>query len=117
GPFENTAVATGESPAGVPATDDSVDGLNPDPDGNGDPNDDDSPTVINLSGQTIAVAKELTSVVQTGERRYNVTYSIIVGNPGAITATNVQVTDNLIDTFPTAQVRTITAAPVISACT
>lgn len=117
GPFENTAVATGESPAGVPATDDSVDGLNPDPDGNGDPNDDDSPTVINLSGQTIAVAKELTSVVQTGERRYNLTYSIIVGNPGAITATNVQVTDNLIDTFPTAQVRTITAAPVISACT
>src|SRR5690606_27538164 len=55
--------------------------------------------------------------VQTGERRYNITYSIIVGNPGPITATNVQVTDNLVNTFPTAQVRTVSAAPVVSACT
>lgn len=116
GPFENTAVTTGESPSGTTTTDNSVDGLNPDPDGNGDP-EEETPTVINLSGQTIAVAKDLDTVVQTGERRYDITYSIIVANPGTITATNVQVSDDLIATFPTAQVRTITTAPVISACT
>lgn len=116
GPFENTAIASGESPKGDPATDDSVDGLNPDPNGNGNPNDEESPTIINLSGQTIALAKRLVGVVQTGEKRFDIAYSLIVGNPGSITATNVQVTDDLVATFPTAQLRAIKTAPAVSAC-
>lgn len=116
GPFENTAIASGESPKGDPATDDSVDGLNPDPNGNGNPNDEESPTIINLSGQTIALAKRLVGVVQTGEKRFDIAYSLIVGNPGSITATNVQVTDDLVATFPTAQTRAIKTAPAVSAC-
>lgn len=117
GPFENNATTDAQSPAGQPTHDDSVDGPNPDPDGNGNPNDNQSPTIINLSGQSIGVAKARTSVVQTGDGRYQVAYSIIVVNPGTVTATNVQVTDDLVATFPTAQSRTIAIAPAISACT
>lgn len=116
GPFENTATAYGESPKGDSATDNSVDGLNPDPNNNGNPNDDESPTIINLSGQAIALAKRLVGVVQTGEKRFEITFSLIVANPGAITATNVQVTDDLVAAFPTAQSRLIKTPPVISAC-
>lgn len=118
GPFENNAIANGISPAGDPATDNSVDGLNPDPDSDGNPNNNESPTRINLSGQTIAAAKALGTVVQTGAKRYKITYSIVVANPGAtVTATNVQVSDNLQTTFPTAQIITIVTPAVISACT
>ena len=119
GPFENNAKTKGTSPDGDEVTDDSVDGLNPDPDNDGDPNDNKSPTVINLSGQTIAIAKKLGAVVQTGEKRYNISYSIIVANPGTVTATNVQVTDNLVATFPNpnAQTRIITTPAAVSACT
>lgn len=118
GPFENNAVANGTSPDGDPATDNSVNGANPDPDGDGNPNNNTSPTQINLSGQTIAVAKALGTVVQTGPKRFRIDYSIIVANPSStVTATNVQVTDNLVSTFPTAQTRVITAPPAVSACT
>jgi uncharacterized repeat protein (TIGR01451 family) len=118
GPFENNAVDHGTSPDGDPATDNSVDGLNPDPDGDGDPNDNESPTVINLSGQTIAVAKRVETVVQTGEKRYDISYSIIIANPGTVTATNVQVTDNLETTFfPHAQSIAINIPAAVSACT
>src|SRR5690606_16562006 len=110
-------VDDGVSPDGDPATDNSVDGLNPDPDGDGDPNDNESPTVINLSGQTIAVAKRVETVVQTGERRYDISYSIIVANPGTVTATNVQVTDSLLATFPTAESIAINTPVAVSACT
>jgi len=117
GPFENNAVTTGTSPNGDPATDNSFDGANPDPDNDGNPNNNESPTVINLSGQTIAIAKKLGAVVQTGEKRYNISYSIIVANPGTVTATNVQVSDNLVATFPTALSIKINTPPAVSACT
>ena len=117
GPFENNAVANGTSPDGDPVTDNSVDGLTPDPDSDGNPNNNGTPTQINLSGQAIAAAKALGTVVQTGSKRYKIGYSIVVANPGTVTATNVQVSDNLLSTFPTAQIRTITTPAVISACT
>ena len=118
GPFENNAVANGTSPDGDSTTDNSVNGANPDPDNDGNPNNNTSPTQINLSGQVIAVAKALGAVVQTGPKRFKIDYNIIVANPSAtVTATNVQVTDNLVATFPTAQTRAITAPPAVSACT
>lgn len=119
GPFNNAAVATGTSPTGVNVTDDSVDGATPDANGNGDPTDDTSPTLINLSGQSIAVTKVVAGgIIQTGAKRFRVPYSIIVANPAAIvTATNVQVTDNLLATFPTAQSIAISTPAAVSACT
>jgi uncharacterized repeat protein (TIGR01451 family) len=119
GPFNNTAVATGTSPLGNVVTDDSVDGATPDANGNGDPTDDNSPTIVNLSGQSIGVAKVVSGgIVQTGVRSFQVPYSLIVENPAAVTtATNVQVVDNLTATFPTAQSITISTPATISACT
>lgn len=118
GPFNNTATGTGVSPAGGNVSDDSVNGANPDANGNGDPTDDASPTVVNLSAQVIGVAKAVTGVVQVGHKRYRVSYSIVVQNLStSVTATNVQVTDDLLATFPTAQSRSISVAAAVSACT
>ncbi|MCP5178450.1 MAG: DUF11 domain-containing protein [Pseudomonadales bacterium] len=55
GPFQNIAVVTGETPSnpnpGVPdVTDTSTDGLDADPDGNGDPGDNSTPTPFTFSG-------------------------------------------------------------------
>lgn len=49
GPYVNQVQATGTSPADVPVTDDSQDGTDPDPDGNGDPGDNSDPTEFELS--------------------------------------------------------------------
>lgn len=117
GPFQNTAITNGTAPDSVIATDNSEDGTNVDPDNDGDPTNNSTPTQINLSGQTIGIAKSLGSVVQTGTRRYTLPYSLIVANPGTVTATNVQVTDNLALTFPTAQSITIDTPAAVTACT
>jgi hypothetical protein len=46
GPYENTVVATGTTPGGVPVTDISDDGDDPDDNDNEDPTDDQDPTVV-----------------------------------------------------------------------
>jgi uncharacterized repeat protein (TIGR01451 family) len=120
GPFNNTAAATGKSPFNETATDNSVDSANPD--GNipfdNDPTNNTSPTVINLSGQTIALAKAVGAVVQTGVNKFRVPYSLIVANPSTTTtATFVQITDSLNATFPTASNITISAPAAVSGCT
>jgi uncharacterized repeat protein (TIGR01451 family) len=117
GPFNNTALATGSPPGGGTVSDNSVDGANPDANGNGDPGDDASPTVVSLSSQAIGVAKAVTGIVQTGAQRYRIPYTLIVQNVSTtVTATNVQMTDSLTSTFPTAQSIVIVTAPVVSAC-
>ncbi len=120
GPFNNTAVASGIWPlTGDPVTDDSVDGLDPDPTNNNDPTDDASPTQVDVFGQKIGVAKQVSGpVIQTGAKRFKVPYSLIVTNvAAAATATNVQVTDNLNATFPTAQSIVISTPATVAACT
>ena len=118
GPFNNTAVATGSSPAGGNVTDNSVNGGTPDADGNGDPGNDTSPTPVVLSGQVIGAAKSVSGIIQLGNKRYSIPYTLIVANPSAtVTATNVQLVDSLTATFPTASSITIGSAPVVSACT
>lgn len=118
GPFENSAVAVGSPPGGGTVSDDSVEGGTPDLNGNGTPNDDASPTVVSLAAQAIGVAKSVSGVVQTGTRRFTIPYTLLVRNLSAtVTATNVQASDDLVATFPTAQSRTIISAPTVSACT
>jgi uncharacterized repeat protein (TIGR01451 family)/fimbrial isopeptide formation D2 family protein len=118
GPFNNSALAAGSPPGGGTVTDNSVAGGNPDANGNGDPADDAAPTVVNLNAQSIGVAKRVAGIVQTGAKRYRIPYTLVVENVSAtVTATNVQVTDNLATTFPTAQTTAIAIAPAVSACT
>ncbi len=117
GPFNNSAVATGSPPGGGNVTDNSVDGGNPDPNGNGDPTDDASPTPVVLTSQFIGAAKSVSGTVQTGLRRFRLPYTVIVANTSAtVTATNVQVTDNLATAFPTAQSITIAVPAAVSGC-
>lgn len=118
GPFNNTAIATGTSPTSAVVTDNSVDGAVPDANGDDDPTNDNSPTIVNLAGQAIGVAKSVGTIQQTGPKRFRIPYTIVVQNVStSVTATNVQVIDNLKTTFPTAQTITISSVPVISACT
>mgnify|MGYP002072171265 CR=1 FL=1 len=118
GPFNNSATAAGSPPGGGTVTDASVDGAVPDANGNGDPGDDASPTPVSLAAQAIGVAKRVTGVVQLGAKRFRVPYSLVVQNVGtSVTATHVQVRDDLAATFPTATSRTVAAAPTVSGCT
>jgi len=56
--------------------------------------------------------------VQTGAKRFRIPYSLIVANTSTtVTATNVQLTDNLATAFPTAQSITLSTPAAISACT
>lgn len=118
GPFNNSAAAAGSPPGGGAVSDDSVDGANTDPNGNGDPTDDTSPTVVNLSAQAIGVAKSVSGIVQTGAKRYRIPYTLVVQNVSStVTATNVQVSDDLNAAFPSAQSVVVVTPPAVSACT
>jgi uncharacterized repeat protein (TIGR01451 family) len=117
GPFNNSAVATGSPPGGGTVTDNSVDGGNPDANGNGDPTDDTSPTVVNLTSQYIGAAKAVGAIVQTGAKRFRIPYTLIVANTSTtVTATYVQLADSLATTFPTAQSITLSTPAAVSAC-
>jgi len=48
GPYENSVTASGDTPGGVQVIDVSVDGEDPDENGNQNPNDDTTPTVVNF---------------------------------------------------------------------
>jgi LPXTG-site transpeptidase (sortase) family protein len=48
GPFNNTAIASGDSPGGTPTDDDSQNGADPDPDDDGDPTNNDVPTPVDF---------------------------------------------------------------------
>ncbi len=100
GPYNNTAVATGDSPFGTPVNDLSQNGTNPDPDGDNNPGNNNVPTPVTFTARTqIGVAKAVSQVVNNGDGTYDVTYSILVANMGDTVLNNVQVTDNLDNTF------------------
>jgi LPXTG-site transpeptidase (sortase) family protein len=48
GPFDNTALASGQTPAGDPVEDPSQDGSNPDPDADGNPGNNNTPTPVDF---------------------------------------------------------------------
>ncbi len=112
GVYDNQAFAEGTSPGGTQVTDTSQDGLDPDNNsappadpavnGDGDPSNNSDPTrVIIPSDPVIGVAKRLSTVdIDTpAVGTYRVTYLIEVENLGPIPLANVQVQDNLTDTF------------------
>lgn len=114
-----TTLGTGAISGGVP-TDSSDNGNQIDPDGDGDADaageNDPTPVSTNLSPD-IGVAKRVTGVVQTGAKRYQVSYSMVLSNPGNVVSPNVQVSDNLSTTFPTAQSMAISTPAAVSGCT
>ena len=121
GPFANQAiVTTAPTPGGPPiAHDPSDNGNNPDPNGNGNPNEagENDPTPFDpvTASQRVGLAKALTAVSQVGSTTFDFTFSLVAENLSATTtATNVQVSDDLAATLPSAASITIVGPPVVA---
>jgi gliding motility-associated-like protein/uncharacterized repeat protein (TIGR01451 family) len=69
-----------------------------------------------LGGPTysIGAAKAVTSIAQQPNGTYTIAYVVVIRNYGASTLYNVQVTDDLVSTFPNPATFTISVAPVAS---
>ncbi|MGB4819128.1 MAG: hypothetical protein WBP33_08430, partial [Saprospiraceae bacterium] len=108
GPFSNTATINGETPIGDPVTDVSQEGSNPDPDGDGDPTNNDEPTTFDLAeNPVIGIAKRAVNVTNLPDGSANVTYEFNIRNYGDVAISAIQVTDDLAATFPPTCVPTI----------
>ena len=101
GVYNNTAIASGESPEGAAVTDDSQDGTDVDPDGDGNTANNDEPTPVTfIENPEIGVAKTISSgPVNNVGSTHSLTYSILVENTGDVSLNSVQVTDDLSATF------------------
>ena len=98
GPFLNSAVASGTSPAGITVTDDSFPGTDPDGDGDGDPTNDAAPTPITFTEvPRIGVAKDglVTDFGPEGVGPFTVQIDFLVRNYGNVELSNVTLTDDL----------------------
>ena len=93
--FENQVTATGTSSGGTLVSDTSTDGTSPDPN-------DDSPTEIELpENPEIGLAKRLVgSPVNNNDGTYTIVYEFRVRNTGDVNLSNIQITDDLTETFP-----------------
>jgi uncharacterized repeat protein (TIGR01451 family) len=106
GPFNNNVIAKGTPPGAPPVTDvsdNSNSGLNPDPNGDGDPTEpgENNPTVVTLTPKpVIGIAKSASSSGVLADGSYNITYSVLVKNYGNTVLYDAQTTDDLTTTFP-----------------
>ncbi|SDI68906.1 DUF11 domain-containing protein [Variovorax sp. OV700] len=90
------ALTAGGSPA---AFDDSVNGSNPDADGDGNPNNDSSPTPVSTQLPALTLAKTASAPRRVSQGVYELDYRLKVSNTGAASAPNVRLIDNLNCTF------------------
>ena len=102
GPFLNSAVASGTSPAGITVTDDSFPGTDPDGNADGDPTNDAAPTPITFTEvPRIGVAKDgtVTDFGPDGTGPFTVQIDFLVRNYGNVELSNVTLTDDLDGAF------------------
>ena len=65
--------------------------------------------------QELGLAKQITAATQIGPTTFDITYVLAITNLSSdVAATNVQIEDNLLSTFPGAASIAITAAPTVS---
>jgi hypothetical protein len=100
GRYESTVVATAFDPEGQEARDASQNGLDPDPDGNGDPRDNNQPTPVML-GDTplIGFSKELVSKTANGDGSYTLVYEFLLKNYGNVSLKAIQAEEDLLVAF------------------
>lgn len=106
GPFENTVEATATSPSGTSVDDESDNGTETDPNPNdGNPGggpDENDPTPVSFGGgdnPAIGVAKSVGATTPLGGGRFRVTYNLLVENLGDVSLSNVELVEDLNDTF------------------
>jgi len=104
--YSNTAIVSGVLPDST-YTDFSVDGLDPDPDHNGNPGDNASPTILSFDLIKIGIAKSASRSQSLGNALFQVTFKFTVKNYGAAIIHNVSVFDNLDQTFGSASNYTV----------
>ncbi len=101
GPFNNTAQVTAVSPTSLAISDDSQDGSDPDPDADGNPTNNTVPTPVSFDHTSlIGAAKRVAQATLNSDGSFVVLYEINIENFGDVTLDSVQVTDDLIATFP-----------------
>jgi hypothetical protein len=97
--FQNVAVADATAPDGTGVTDNSEEGLDPDPNNNGDPSDggaEDTPTTITIGEMpAIGLAKESDEPVDLGNGLYEITYRLKIENLGTTQLGDIQIEDIL----------------------
>ncbi len=108
GSYSSQSFISGESTVGLIINDASDFGTDPDPNGNGNPNEagENDATIFSLSVDPIGVAK---TASVSGP---SVTFDLYIENLGTSTASNISLIDNLDDTFGAGNY-TITSAPTL----
>lgn len=103
--YTNQVQGTGTSPAGETVIDDSDNGFPSDPNGNGNPNEpgENDPTPLNFNdipdNPVIGAAKGVSSIIRLEDNRFRITYDLLVENLGNVNLNDVELTENLDDTF------------------
>ncbi|GAB3165084.1 Ig-like domain-containing protein [Telluribacter humicola] len=111
GVYYNTATGTGVSPGGTTVTDKSQTGTDTDPDDDENPtnNNEDTPVTFTESPQ-VGLAKRVVGTPvnnNNNNNTYTFTYEIRVENAGNVPLHNVQIVDNLSETFAAASSFTV----------
>ncbi|MEZ0611789.1 SdrD B-like domain-containing protein [Fibrella sp. WM1] len=117
--FSNTARATATNTTAT-VTDDSVDGLDADPDKDGDPTNNSGSSTFFItvpSAQTaqLGVALAVDGIAKQADDSYNVTYKVYVKNFGTTPLTNVSLIDSVGVSFPAPASFSIVSAPTVNA--
>ncbi|WP_247234677.1 Ig-like domain-containing protein [Telluribacter sp. SYSU D00476] len=115
GVYYNSATGTGVSPGGTTVTDKSQTGNKVDPDDDGDPtnNNEDTPVTFTEAPQLGLAKRVLTAPVSNGNNTFTLTYEIRVVNAGNVPLHNVQVVDNLSETFEDATSFTVDSYSIV----
>ncbi len=100
GVYVNQVTVSGDSPMGTTVTDLSTDGTDPDPNGDGVP-DEEVPSEVMLGhNPSMSAVKTADPVVDNLDGTFTVTFTIELANTGNSDLSNVQATDDLNATFP-----------------
>ena len=110
GTYNNLANVTAIGSSTLVA-DASVNSLDPDPDGDGNPQNNTSPTTFTCSLVKIGIAKSVSNVEIAGSGCHNITFKFTIKNYGTATIYNVSVIDNLEKTFGSTATYSVLASP------
>ncbi|MEM1279791.1 MAG: hypothetical protein AAGG53_07135 [Cyanobacteria bacterium P01_H01_bin.152] len=114
----NQAVASGTAPNGDRTTDASQDGNDVDPDGDGNPGNNNDPTPLIIPFPSIGVAKSISSFRPvTGTTEFDFDFTITVTNEGATELTDVLLEEDLQDALITSATNRVDSFGVVSLST